>query len=48
VITRSAHFIPNANFRRAVSDFLKEERDAVAAEAEWLRRELPYRSSESA
>jgi predicted N-acyltransferase len=48
VITRSAHFIPNANFRRAVSDFLEEERDAVAAEAEWLRRELPYRSSESA
>jgi predicted N-acyltransferase len=48
VITKSAHFIPNPDFRRAVSSFLEEERDAVAAEAEWLRRELPYRSSESA
>ncbi|HET8535206.1 MAG TPA: GNAT family N-acetyltransferase [Sphingomicrobium sp.] len=48
VITASAHFIPNSGFKRAVSDFLDEERAAVAAEAEWLRRELPYRSSESA
>jgi predicted N-acyltransferase len=48
VITRSAHFIPNPSFRRAVSNFLDEERDAVAAEAKWLRRELPYRSSDSA
>jgi predicted N-acyltransferase len=47
VITRSAHFIPNPAFRRAVSYFVEEERDAIAAEAEWLRRELPYRSSES-
>lgn len=47
VVTRSAHFIPNAGFRQAVSDFLEEERSAVAAEAEWLRRDLPYRSSES-
>jgi len=48
VITASAHFIPNSGFKGAVSDFLDEERAAVAAEAEWLRRELPYRSSESA
>ncbi len=48
VITASAHFIPNSGFKRAVSDFLDEERAAVAAEAEWLRRGLPYRSSESA
>jgi predicted N-acyltransferase len=47
VITKSAHFIPNPGFRRAVSDFLDEERAAVAAEAEWLRRDLPYRSSGS-
>ena len=47
VVTRSAHFIPNAGFRRAIADFLVEERAAVAAEAEWLRRELPYRSSAS-
>ena len=48
VITRSAHFIPNASFRDAVADFLEQERAAVAAEAEWLRRDLPYRSSSSA
>jgi predicted N-acyltransferase len=47
VITRSAHFIPNAGFRRAVADFVDEEREAIAAEAEWLRRDLPYRSSSS-
>jgi uncharacterized protein len=47
VITKSAHFIPDADFRRAVADFLDEERGTVAAEVEWLARELPYRSSES-
>jgi predicted N-acyltransferase len=45
VITRSAHFIPNSGFRRAVSDFVTEERQAIAAEAEWLARDLPYRST---
>jgi predicted N-acyltransferase len=48
VITKSAHFIPNSSFRDAVADFLEAERTAVASEAEWLRRELPYRSSSSA
>ena len=47
VITRSAHFVPNPGFRRAIADFLVEERHAIAAEAEWLRRDLPYRSSSS-
>jgi len=47
VITRSAHFIPNASFRRAIEQFLVEERAAVEAEAEWCRQQLPYRSSES-
>jgi predicted N-acyltransferase len=47
VITRSAHFIPNPSFREAVADFVESERDAIAAEAEWLRRDLPYRSSSS-
>ena len=47
VITKSAHFIPDPNFRRAVADFVDHERSAVAAEAEWLRGELPYRSSAS-
>ena len=46
-ITSSAHFIAEPGFRRAVSDFVAREREAVAAEAEWLRRELPYRSSSS-
>lgn len=47
VITRSAHFIPNESFRNAVDDFLKSERDGIAAEVDWLRRDLPYRSSSS-
>ncbi|HYX48045.1 MAG TPA: GNAT family N-acetyltransferase [Sphingomicrobium sp.] len=45
VITKSAHFIPNPSFRDAVADFLDNERSAIATEAEWLRRDLPYRSS---
>ena len=44
VITKSAHFIPNRSFRDAVAQFLDAEREGVAAEIEWLRRELPYRS----
>ncbi|MGI8704404.1 MAG: GNAT family N-acetyltransferase [Sphingomicrobium sp.] len=47
VITKSAHFIADPGFRGAVGDFLRQERMAVAAEAEWLGRELPYRSSSS-
>jgi uncharacterized protein len=47
VVTKSAHFIPDPAFTRAVADFLDEERGTVAAEVEWLARELPYRSSES-
>ena len=47
VITRSAHFIADPGFRTAVADFVTEERNAVAAEAEWLARDLPYRSPSS-
>ncbi len=47
VITRSAHFIASRDFRDAVAEFLESERGAVASEADWLRRELPYRSSSS-
>jgi predicted N-acyltransferase len=47
VITKSAHFIPNRGFRNAVADFVEAERAAVANELEWLRRDLPYRSSAS-
>ncbi len=48
VITKSAHFIPNRSFREAVAQFLGAEREGVAAEIEWLRRDLPYRDSSSA
>jgi Uncharacterized protein conserved in bacteria len=47
VITRSAHFIPNGSFREAVAQFLKTERSVIAAEVEWLRNDLPYRSEGS-
>jgi predicted N-acyltransferase len=47
VITKSAHFIPNLSFREAVEQFLQDERQAIAAELEWLRRDLPYRSAAS-
>jgi predicted N-acyltransferase len=47
VITKSVHFLPNHSFRDAVADFLETEREAVAGEAAWLRRDLPYRSSSS-
>ena len=45
VVTKSAHFIPNGGFRSAIAEFLEAEREGVAAEVEWLRRDLPYRSS---
>ena len=45
VITKSAHFIPNPSFRKAVAEFLEAEREGVAAEADWLSRDLPYHSS---
>jgi len=48
VITRSAHFIADPGFRRAVANFLEEERQAVDQELAWLRDALPYRSSSSA
>jgi predicted N-acyltransferase len=46
LVTRSAHFIPNRSFRNAVAEFLNAEREGVAADVEWLRQDLPYRSSE--
>ena len=48
VVTKSAHFIPNRSFRDAVAEFLTAEREDVAAEVEWMRRDLPYRSASSA
>ena len=47
VITRSAHFIVDPGFRAAVERFLDEERQAVAADMQWMRGQLPYRMSSS-
>jgi len=47
VITPSVHFLPDPGFRRAVSDFLAQEREAVRLELEWARGALPYRSDSS-
>ena len=46
VLTRSAHFLPDPNFRRAVADFLAREDEMIAAEFAWCREALPYRTSE--
>ena len=48
VVTKSAHYIPNRAFRNAIAQFLEAEREGIAAEVEWLRRDLPYRDSSSA
>lgn len=42
--TRSAHWIADPAFRRAVDAYLARERDSVAAELEVLARETPFRS----
>jgi predicted N-acyltransferase len=44
VVTRSAHFLPDPGFRRAVADFLGREDEMIAAEFSWSREALPYRS----
>jgi predicted N-acyltransferase len=48
VISRSAHFLADPGLRGAVATFLEGERQAIAAEAQWERSALPYRSSSSA
>jgi uncharacterized protein len=47
VTTHSAHYIAHASFRRAVADYLQNERAYVAAEAEELSAALPFRSEET-
>jgi predicted N-acyltransferase len=47
VVTPSVHFLPDAGFRRAVADFLEQEREAVRLELEWAKAALPYRSDSS-
>jgi hypothetical protein len=46
VATHSAHYIAHPSFRRAVADYLQNERAYVAAEAEELAAALPFRSEE--
>ena len=43
VITRSAHFLPDPGFRRAIADFVDREREAIAMELAWARDALPYK-----
>jgi predicted N-acyltransferase len=42
-LTYSAHFIPDAGFRRAVAEYLERERVAVEHNAEALAEEGPYK-----
>ncbi|VVS96793.1 conserved hypothetical protein [Sphingomonas sp. EC-HK361] len=43
VPTFSAHYLPDPGFKRAVSDFLEREREAVAADREFLDTMTPFR-----
>ena len=43
VLTRSAHFLPDPNFHRAVEQFVQGERAAITHELDVLREMLPYR-----
>ncbi|HEU0066279.1 MAG TPA: GNAT family N-acetyltransferase [Sphingomonas sp.] len=43
VATWSAHYIPDANFRAAVADFVVREQAAVAAEQDYLGEMTPFR-----
>jgi hypothetical protein len=43
VITRSWHYLLHPGLRRAVADFLSQEREGVMAYAEEARGMLPYR-----
>ena len=43
VATWSAHFIADPGFRRAVSDYLEQERQAEEVEMEWLEGHTPFR-----
>lgn len=43
VATWSAHYIADPGFRRAVADFLEQERRAEEAELDWLEGHTPFR-----
>ncbi|MBZ9647729.1 GNAT family N-acetyltransferase [Sphingobium sp. 3R8] len=44
--TFSAHYIPNAGFRRAIADFLTAERAGVRQDRMWLAERTPFRKSD--
>ena len=44
--TYSAHYIADPGLRRAVADYLKRERLAVAREIALLSEESPYRNAD--
>ena len=46
VATWSAHFIADPGFRRAVADYLAQERQAEEAEMEWLEGHTPFRRAD--
>ena len=43
VATWSAHFLPDAGFRRAVAEFLQREREAVEENRDYLAELTPFR-----
>lgn len=47
VATWSAHYIPNASFRRAVADFVEREAQALDAERGWLGERVPFRKGDA-
>ncbi|MGH6651322.1 MAG: GNAT family N-acetyltransferase [Sphingopyxis sp.] len=46
VATWSAHFIADPGFRRAVADYLEQERRAEEAEMDWLEGHMPFRRAD--
>jgi len=48
VPTFSAHYIPNASFRRAVADYVEHEAMALTSDREWLDERTPFRRGETA
>jgi len=44
VATWSAHHVPHPDFRRAVAQFLAQERAAVSSDREWLSSRTPFKN----
>ncbi|MEA3542628.1 MAG: GNAT family N-acetyltransferase [Pseudomonadota bacterium] len=44
--TWSAHYIPNAGFRRAIAGFLAAEREEVQRDRQWLAQRTPFRKGD--